>query len=166
MKRSTYMMVIITMAIACSYLNDRVDALNDNLVSVVEETARGFSTMVDHVQYTKNRVSMVEDALNLQDVRRVTVTAYTPSKTECDSDPDVTASMQKVRPGGVAVSRDLFESGWVFGKKIYIEGVGVFTILDLMNARWENRIDVVMFSSKDAKRFGIKKGRVAALLSL
>ena len=95
--------------------------------------------------------------------KELTVTAYTPSTDECDMDPNITASMQKVRPGTVAVSRDLFNQGWVFGKKIYIEGYGIFEITDLMNKRWIERIDIVMFSKKEAKKFGVKQRKVALL---
>jgi len=92
--------------------------------------------------------------------REVLVTAYTASEDECDSDPEVTASLRRPRPGGtVAVSRDLFYSGWVFGKKVYIEGVGIYEINDLMNARHNCRVDVFMGTKKQAWAFGTKVTR-------
>ena len=80
-------------------------------------------------------------------------------------DPDITAAMIKVKPGIVAVSRDLFESGWVFGKKVYIDGLGIFTIGDLMNKRWVKRIDILMFDKEQASEFGHDQ-RTVALLDL
>ncbi|MBI9085474.1 MAG: 3D domain-containing protein [Desulfobacterales bacterium] len=106
------------------------------------------------------------EVLTVQDISEVTITAYTPSVDETDSDPMITASMKRVRPGSIAVSRDLFKAGWVFGKKVYIQGEGVFVILDLMHDRWEKRIDIVLFSKKDARKFGIKRDIIAALLKI
>lgn len=90
--------------------------------------------------------------------KRITVTAYTASVNECNEDPENTAIMTRPIPGWtVAVSRDLLEEGWTFGKKIWIEGLGVREIGDLMNNRYEGRIDVLMAKKGNAKRFGLKR---------
>jgi 3D (Asp-Asp-Asp) domain-containing protein len=94
----------------------------------------------------------------------VTVTAYTASVKECDGTPHQTAVMTKPRPGTVAVSRDLFNSGWTFGKKVYIPGHGVFTIADLMNERHTLSIDIFMGKRKEAIAFG-KNIRKAVLIA-
>lgn len=120
------------------------------------------------------RIETTERALNLtqvlqqkllenKQVRTVTVTAYNPSVDQCDDDPYVAASMRKVRSGTVAVSRDLFDQGWVYGKKISIEGMGIFEINDLMNARFTGRVDVFMWDEEDAVKFGHKQARAALL---
>ncbi len=96
-------------------------------------------------------------------VKEITVTAYSPSVAEYDADPHVTASMVKVRPGIVAVSRDLFDQGWVFGKKVYVKGHGVFEIADLMNKRHKERVDIFFPNADEARRFGIKQVKVALL---
>jgi 3D (Asp-Asp-Asp) domain-containing protein len=57
----------------------------------------------------------------------------------------------------------LFQNGWVFGKKVYIEGLGIFTIADLMNKRWKKRIDVLMLDEKQAFKFGHQSKTVALL---
>lgn len=128
-------------------------------------------------QYALERVNVMENRLNdyqtkiqrlefesrLLSVMDLIVTAYTPTEKECDADPDTTAAMLKPRLGMVAVSRDLFEEGWVFGKKVYIEGLGIFKIGDLMNKRWEKRIDIVMLDEKQALNFGLKQKSVALL---
>ena len=101
-----------------------------------------------------------------QDTPRVLeleVTAYTPTVRECNEEPLVAASMRKVRLGTVAVSRDLFEQGWVFGKKVYIQGYGIFEINDLMNRRFESSMDVFMWEQERAREFGRKRLKVALL---
>lgn len=98
-------------------------------------------------------------------VALVTVTAYNAEVSQCDADPDIAASMRKVRPGTIAVSRDLFEKGWVFGRKVRIEGLGIFEINDLMAARHGNSIDIFLGSTQQAHAFGKRRAH-AALLSI
>lgn len=93
----------------------------------------------------------------------VTVTAYSPRESETDSTPFITASNGQVRPGIVAVSRDLFESGWVFGKKVYIKNMGVFIIDDLMAESKREQLDIFMYDSNQALHFGVKKMEVFLL---
>ncbi|WP_243544912.1 3D domain-containing protein [Pseudodesulfovibrio tunisiensis] len=123
-------------------------------------------------QTAEARKALVEEARLLQQavasnsaVKKVTVTAYNPTTGQCDEDPLVAASMRKVRTGTVAVSRDLFDQGWVFGKKIRIEGLGIFEINDLMNKRFTNRIDIFMWDEGQARQFG-KRISKAALLEI
>lgn len=96
-------------------------------------------------------------------LKRLTVTSYSASKNQCDSDPEVTASMLPVKEGTIAVSRDLFNSGWVFGRHVYIEGLGIYEIRDLMNKRYKSRIDIFRWEKKKAIKFGKKKLAVALL---
>jgi 3D (Asp-Asp-Asp) domain-containing protein len=108
---------------------------------------------------------MVSSAAAVNGVRKVTVTAYTASRDECDEDPGNTAIMTKPVVGWtVAVSRDLLEEGWTFGLKVWIDGVGVREISDVMNEKWSSRIDVLVGKKKDAKRFGRREGVVAVLI--
>lgn len=94
--------------------------------------------------------------LTLQRTRSLTVTAYSPRRRETDSTPFTTASNKRVRQGIVAVSRDLFDSGWVFGKKVYIKQYGLFTIDDLMAEGKRNHIDIFMDDTNAALAFGKK----------
>ena len=98
-------------------------------------------------------------------VATVTVTAYNAVPSQTDSDPDIAASMRRVRPGTVAVSRDLFDKGWVFGRKVRLEGLGIFEINDLMAARHDHSIDIFLGSTNQAVNFGKRRTR-AALLSI
>lgn len=89
------------------------------------------------------------------------ITSYTASKRECNNDPFRTATMSKPTVGKtVAVSRDLIHwlGGWV-----YIEGIGVRKVEDLMNNRFSNRIDLLVATVKEAKVSGIQERRVVFL---
>lgn len=84
--------------------------------------------------------------------RKVTVTAYAATRRQTDSTPRLTALMTRAREGRTcAISRDLVREGWL-GRKIYIEGLGVWVAEDVMNKRWRGRVDLLM-SPKRARRF-------------
>ena len=95
-----------------------------------------------------------------------TVTAYTPSPRENlgRGRKVATALGTPVRPGIVAVSRDLLRSGWEFGDRIHIEGLGVFTIEDTMHQRFRRTIDVAVADLDAARRIGFKRGIAVTLL--
>ena len=103
----------------------------------------------------ENKVVEVIENKNI--ARMVEMTAYS------GKHGTITASNTKVRPGIVAVSRDLFDQGYVFGKKVYIHGLGIYEIADLMNKRFINRIDVFIGSDEEAKTFGISQAKVSLL---
>ncbi len=96
-----------------------------------------------------------------------TITAYTDDPRENGvrpGQPVRTAIGSKVRPGVVAVSRDLLKNGWKYGSKVYIEGMGVFTIEDTMHRRWSKRFDVAVNTKKEAFSIGKRKNRLVLLL--
>jgi len=113
----------------------------------------------------EERQQLTRQLAELKDnyVKEITVTAYSPTVSECGTEPQVTASMVKVRPGIVAVSRDLFDQGWVFGKKVYVKGHGIFEIADLMSDRYTQRMDIFFPDTKEARQFGVKQVTVALL---
>jgi 3D (Asp-Asp-Asp) domain-containing protein len=74
----------------------------------------------------------------------VTVTSYTSTPQQCDSDPHINASNQYVRPGTIAVSRDLLEQLGGFGSKVVLMGYGTFEVADVMNKRFSNSVDIWM----------------------
>ena len=76
----------------------------------------------------------------------VTVTAYSAEENQTDSTPTQTAFMTKVRYGTIAVSRDLHENGWTAGKLVYISGLGVYRVNDLMHKRKRLQLDIFMWS--------------------
>ncbi len=81
-----------------------------------------------------------------------TVTAYTNRQCETNSDPGHTATMEDPVAGWTcAVSRDLMH--WL-GGRVYIDGVGVRRVNDLMNKRFQERVDVFMGTVEEARAFG------------
>lgn len=93
-----------------------------------------------------------------------TVTAYSP--VELTQEPGqqlFTANMSKPKEGMVAVSRDLFNHGWVFGKKVYIKNHGVFIITDLMGQSKSKSVDIYMDDQGRAMQFGKKQIEVVLL---
>src|SRR5262245_56278041 len=66
---------------------------------------------------------------------RVTVTAYSHS--------GKTASGRRVRPGIVALSRDVEQAlGVTFGERVIVEGLGMFVFEDRVSARLRSRVDI------------------------
>jgi 3D (Asp-Asp-Asp) domain-containing protein len=94
-----------------------------------------------------------------EDFQKITVdvTAYSPTKRETDSSPFTTASNKHVKEGYIAISRDL-EAYLGFGDKVFIKDLGIFEVQDRMNRRWQKRVDLFFFDTKEAVRFGkVKK---------
>lgn len=92
-----------------------------------------------------------------------TLTAYTARREETNNDPENTALMQEPVSGWtVAVSRDLIH---LLGKRIYIEGIGVRYVNDLMNPRFKNTIDILMPNVRTAREFGVKRGVRVVLIT-
>ena len=84
---------------------------------------------------------------------RVTVTAY--------SHTGKTASGRRVRPGIVALSRDVEQAlGVTFGARVVVEGVGTFVFEDRVSARLRRRVDIFLLSPQGARRFGVKVAEV------
>lgn len=101
----------------------------------------------------------------------VQVTAYQPVPEQCDNTPHEMASGYHVMPGCLAVSRDLHEK-WggplKFGDTVYVEELGYYLVCDLMNKRHKNRVDILVFSTKEEseiwKKFKNKKVKLWKML--
>lgn len=86
-------------------------------------------------------------------VEEVTVTTYTTDPKQTDSSPFVTASgfrLNRKNPKKhriIAVSRDL-QSSFKFGDRVKLIGAGelsgIYTVHDVMNKRFRNRVDVLI----------------------
>ncbi|CCH49661.1 3D domain-containing protein [Pseudodesulfovibrio piezophilus] len=148
---------MVIMAVVTVVKQQEIDVLRHKL-ELAEQTSEARKQMVEEVR-------LLQKAASAPPVRTVTVTAYNPTNNQCDEDPLIAASMRKVRSGTIAVSRDLFNQGWVFGRKVRIEGLGIFEINDLMNKRFTKRIDIFMWDEDQARQFG-KKNIKAALLQI
>jgi 3D (Asp-Asp-Asp) domain-containing protein len=93
----------------------------------------------------------------------VTVTSYNAVKAQTDSTPEETASGMPVMPWTCAVSADVLQKyGLKFGDRIILEGLGVFTVADLTNKRFRNRVDLLapVSSIKWSRKFGVKKTKM------
>jgi 3D (Asp-Asp-Asp) domain-containing protein len=86
----------------------------------------------------------------------VTATAYSPTPEECDNTPFITASGRRVRPGIIALSRDIErEFGVRFGDVLYLEGLGYYQFQDRMHRRWKRRVDIFHTTKQEAENFGL-----------
>lgn len=95
---------------------------------------------------------VVIDETSLKNI--VTLTIYRPVGAETDSTPNITASGFKIDTTNsfkhriIAVSRNLYHSGYGFNKKVKISNAGKYdgdyVVQDLMNKRYENRIDILV----------------------
>ena len=104
-------------------------------------------------------------------VTHVTLTYYQPVKEQCNSEPLVTADGSKInlhhlKQGKIkwcAISRDLL---WLFPKnrpkRIYIDGFGVYQVRDVMNKRWNHRVDILIHP-KDSRRIKLEKIKIRIL---
>jgi hypothetical protein len=114
--------------------------------------------------------TIVDDAV-VSVSENVTLTTYSPSESETDSTPNITASgfMIDVENAAehriVAISRDLKRRGWKFNKKIMVSGAGkyngVYKIKDLMNGRHKKRVDILI--DKDDKHTKMKNIKITLL---
>lgn len=94
----------------------------------------------------------------------LTITAYAPSPDETDDTPFEAASGLPVHTGTVAVSKNLFDTGWTFGKIVYIiEMDEFFMINDLMHGRWIDKLDILKWNKEEAVEFGIRQFNVYLL---
>lgn len=92
---------------------------------------------------------------------QVTATAYNSLAYQTNSNPQITAFGDSLKPGlkYIAVSRDLLKMGLKHNTPVKIEGFeGIYLVKDKMNRRWINRIDIYMgVDVKAARNWGKKK---------
>jgi 3D (Asp-Asp-Asp) domain-containing protein len=98
----------------------------------------------------------------------IVVTGYASWAAETDSTPSVTAAMTSVRPGCLALSRDLLRTftrnaPFDFGDWVLLPGVGVFIVQDTMAQRWERRGDIWFATRDEALRWGRRRLLVGRL---
>lgn len=89
--------------------------------------------------------------------RVVMVTAYNAVPEQTDSSPEICAWGDKIRPGIIAISRDLERRGLTRGKEVHIEGIGRVVVMDRMHHRKRNQIDLYMVNHEDALAFGTRE---------
>lgn len=99
---------------------------------------------------------------------KVTLTWYHPESggINTDGNPYRTATMTKPKVGRtIAISKELVRKGWL-GKRVYIEGYGMFVAEDKMSSAIPGcRIDICAASKKIAMRNGKKYNVFCSVLS-
>jgi len=89
-------------------------------------------------------------------IATVTPTAYQPIPSQTDATPLIAANGKTVHSDGVAVSRDLHKR-WGgpldFGDAIYIEGIGVKIVNDVMHTRHVKAVDILVWNDAQEKKF-------------
>ena len=99
-----------------------------------------------------NELNCLIESLRKDKIFKVKGTGYTARAKECNEDFKNTAIMEKPIPGySIAVSQDLIH---LLGERVYIKGIGVRRVNDLMNKRHKNRIDILMPTVSEAINFG------------
>lgn len=95
------------------------------------------------------------------DAIHVTATAYNSLAYQTNSNPNITAFGDSLKPGlkYIAVSRDLLKMGLKHNTPIKIDGLdGVYLVKDKMHSKWQKRIDIYMgIDVKAAKQWGKKR---------
>jgi hypothetical protein len=109
-----------------------------------------FMTLTLQLEHKEHTISRYQKLLSEHRSVLVTVTAYSPRKSETDDTPFETAFMTPVREGTVAISHDLLAMGWAPGMRIYLKGFGVFVIFT--------------FDTKYAKKLGVNEDVLAVLM--
>lgn len=88
----------------------------------------------------------------------VFVTCYSSERRQTDDTPHVTASLATVRPGVLAVSRDLLEEhGLRYGQRVLLGDYGLFVVADTMNERWRKRVDIWVADRTAAMLHGVQE---------
>lgn len=127
------------------------------LVSVEEIDYQHFIDSITRYSYSIDDYEIMEERLDGKKIN-VTVTVYNPVKSQCDSDPLITANnskidLKKLNAGKlkwVAVSRDLLRNGVSYGDKIRLTSKenpkinGEYFVMDCMNKRFTKRVDLLV----------------------
>lgn len=96
---------------------------------------------------------------------KVIAVAYNAVPSQTDSTPTLGACGVHLREGmkAIAVSRDLFRRGLNCGHRISISGLpGEYVVLDKMNKRWRQKIDIFMGSDvRRALRWGRRRVEIS-----
>ncbi len=139
-----------------------------SLKSDIQDLERIISIYESKEMHLRSIIKSKKDKLEVITKANVTLTGYHPWSNGINSDgnPDKTATMTKPVAGRTcAISSELVDRGWL-GKKIYIEGIGVFIAEDRMNVDLNGlRIDLCMGSLEEALKFGKKRNILAINLN-
>lgn len=129
------------------YKRQRIESLEDQL-----EMQSEASRTINSVIFNK------EEGIGELKAVRVQVTSYNPVASQGWGNGLKTADGKFASPNCIAVSHDLkARYNLKFGSKVILKGYGVFTVTDLMNRRFSNRVDIISLVPQWSKAFGIRQ---------
>lgn len=143
------------------------------LILIAAISLLNFICLMVAMNETDERIERLEELVGSQSVK-VTATMYNPVESQCDRDPLVTAGMYRINPRKasqhkwIAVSRNLLKrwgGQFDYGDKVKVKGAGhkdgIYTIVDTMNQRYEDRIDFL--ETKGTKGYKFENVEIASL---
>lgn len=145
---------MLSLIIGIMLLNHLIDSLREMSGTEVKVYEIARASNVETIQTEKSAPENDELVYPLS----ATFTAYSASPRQTDDRPREMASMKEVYEGALACP-DIYvikDGKRVWGQKIEIEGLGVFTCEDRMNKRYRDqmRFDIFMESEEEAWQFG------------
>jgi 3D (Asp-Asp-Asp) domain-containing protein len=92
----------------------------------------------------------------------ITVSGYCSEPSQTDETPEITATASPVRPGTLALSRDLLrtftpDAPFDFGDRVLIPGMGIYVVEDTMHPRWTHKGDIWFTDIATARRWGVRQ---------
>ena len=148
-------LAVVIATIIVIYVSDKIEMyMEDRAFERQLEESSGYGSLDGEQVILSYRPSLKTNELIVK------ATAYNPSPWQTDSTPFIAAWGDRVRPGIIAVSRDLEKQGLTRGKKVFVDGYGEFEVLDRMHKRKKNQIDIFMMEYKDAIQFGVKEVKI------
>lgn len=179
MKFKIYYILLLSLTILSSLFFARqfkreylLNKMNTNTILSLSQEIKNLQKSVSLYEnkeiFLRSIILSKEIKLDTLEKANVTLTGYHPWSNGINSDgyPQTTATMTMPVAGWTcAISSELVDKGWL-GKKIYIEGIGVFKAEDRMNENLSGlRIDLCLGSLQEALNFGKKKNILAINLN-
>ena len=88
----------------------------------------------------------------------LTVTSYRPIPAQTDSSPNWTSTGSPAVMGICAASRDLLSDGRLhYGDIVEVPKLGVYKVMDTMNKRHKNHIDILVYTVTQERIVGWRK---------
>lgn len=138
----------------------KITELKNEFVHEAEKFEQQLFEKDCEIKKLEERINSLE--LNHTAMYKVKATFYTASPDECGLDYTNTATMTTPTVGRtIAVSRDLFPL--LRGKKVYVQGFGVFIVEDTMNPKWNRKCDILVPSKNIARNLGTKDLKIFVL---
>jgi len=136
--------------------------LTDHVITMEQESMRLTQELAMHAEELKLAASLFVLTPKTRRSFGLTATAYCPQCGVQDDTPQRTAiGGRPVRPGRtVAVSRDLRH---LLGRKVYVEGLGLRVVEDLMHPRFLERVDLCLPDREQALAFGVKRVNIVVV---